>query len=224
MRQGEAPRTQLVRDFRADVSSVLLGTESFWTGIDVPGDACAIVMIDKLPFAPPDDPLLDAQQERNPRGWFRDHAIPRAVVRFRQGAGRLLRTTTDRGVIAVCDPRVMGKGYGRAFLTALPEMRIVRSLDAAAAFLTTQGPSMATGPSEEPGAGQHPAAARETASGRDGRGGPDRGGVLSGSEGSRDPSDPDGGRSAARGAEDVVAAGLRATARGGVRRRRSGSR
>ena len=148
MRQGEAPRTHLVREFKADVSSVLLGTDSFWAGVDVPGEALSVVVIDKLPFAPPDDPVLDAVQDANPRNWFRDYSIPRAVIQFRQGAGRLLRSVSDRGVIVCCDPRVLGKGYGRIFVRSLPEMRISKRLEDIGAFLSAGG---SKGPGTLPG-------------------------------------------------------------------------
>lgn len=118
--QGEAPRTKLVEDFRRDVRSVLLGTNSLWEGVDVQGEACSCVVIDKLPFDSPDDPVESVLSERN-REHFKRSALPRAVLRFRQGAGRLIRTATDRGVIVVLDDRIVSKPYGRAFLRGLPE-------------------------------------------------------------------------------------------------------
>lgn len=119
--QGEAPRTKLVEEFRGDVRSVLLGTASLWEGVDVQGEALSCVVIDKLPFDSPDDPVASVLEERRGRRYFKEIALPKAVLRFRQGAGRLIRTATDRGVIVLLDDRVVSKPYGRAFLRGLPE-------------------------------------------------------------------------------------------------------
>jgi ATP-dependent DNA helicase DinG len=116
--QGSAPRMQLVQRKRQIPSSVLLGTESFWTGIDVQGEALSCLFIDKLPFPSPDDPILDILQERDPKGHWMKNCLPRALIAFKQGIGRLLRTTTDRGVVVICDSRIIGKPYGRAFSKA----------------------------------------------------------------------------------------------------------
>lgn len=125
--QGEAPRTKLVERFREDVSSVLLGTASLWEGVDVPGEACSCVVIDKLPFDSPDDPVMSVLEERRGRRFFNEVMVPRAVLRFRQGAGRLIRTATDRGTIVLLDDRVLSKPYGRKFLSGLPEgVRVLR--------------------------------------------------------------------------------------------------
>ena len=118
-RQGEAPRTMLVQRFKDDVSSVLLGCESFWAGVDVPGESLSCVVIDRLPFPTPDDPIADAISERDDR-WFFTYAIPRAIIQLKQGFGRLIRTTSDRGAVVILDRRVVDKGYGRQFLRALP--------------------------------------------------------------------------------------------------------
>jgi ATP-dependent DNA helicase DinG len=150
-RQPRPPRSRLVEEFRRDVSSVLLGAESFWAGVDVPGEALSCVFVDKLPFAPPDDPVLSAWQERDPRGWFRNYSIPRALTAFRQGAGRLIRSVQDRGVIVCCDPRVLGKGYGRKFVRALPEMRQSRRLEDVRAFLDRTGSFSGGSPFAEQG-------------------------------------------------------------------------
>jgi ATP-dependent DNA helicase DinG len=119
LRQGDAPRTQLIETFRKDVRSVLLGTESFWAGVDVPGESLSCVVIDRLPFPPPDDPVLDAVSERDP-DWFQQFSLPRAIIAFKQGFGRLIRSQLDRGVVVVLDERLVTKRYGRKFLGSLP--------------------------------------------------------------------------------------------------------
>lgn len=123
------PRTELLRAFREQPRGVLFGAESFWQGVDVPGDALKLVVITKLPFSVPDHPLLEArleairQQGGNP---FRDFQLPEAVIKFRQGFGRLIRTATDTGVVLVTDPRALQKPYGKTFLDALPPCPRVR--------------------------------------------------------------------------------------------------
>ena len=164
LRQGEAPRTQLIRAFREDVTSVLLGTESFWQGVDVPGPALSCVVIDKLPFATPDDPICDAVQDEDPKGWFKRYSLPRAIIAFRQGFGRLIRTTTDRGVVVVCDRRLVDKGYGRSFVRALPEVRLERSLDAIGPWLARRTPPVTSNRPRERSA---PPAVEASAFGRD---------------------------------------------------------
>lgn len=120
--QGEAPRSQLVKRFKEDVSSVLLGTESFWTGVDVPGEALSCLMIDKIPFPSFGDPVLSALSDREGRNGFWNVSVPRAVLQFRQGVGRLIRRSTDRGIVIVLDCRLVTKGYGNYFTDSLPRM------------------------------------------------------------------------------------------------------
>lgn len=123
--QGGAPRKRLLEDFKVYGNAVLMGAASFWEGVDVRGDALSCVIIDRLPFASPDDPVmqarLDAMKKRgeNP---FLDYQLPNAVVSLRQGIGRLIRDADDRGVLMLCDPRLKSKSYGKIFLKSLPEM------------------------------------------------------------------------------------------------------
>ena len=122
--QGEAPRERLLEQFREEVDSVLIATQTFWQGVDIAGEALSLLIIDKLPFAAPGDPLVEARCERISAGggdWFMEYALPSAVLQLRQGFGRLIRGHRDRGVVAVLDPRLRTKGYGRAFLASLPE-------------------------------------------------------------------------------------------------------
>jgi ATP-dependent DNA helicase DinG len=127
--QGTAPRAELLARFRDLGNAVLLGTASFWEGVDVRGEALSCVIIDKLPFAAPGDPVLAAridalrQQGGNP---FRDFQLPQAVISLKQGAGRLIRDSRDRGVLVVCDPRLLSRSYGHAFLDSLPPMARTR--------------------------------------------------------------------------------------------------
>jgi ATP-dependent DNA helicase DinG len=140
--QGDEPRARLLASFRRLGNAVLLGTQSFWEGVDVKGPALSVVLIDKLPFAAPDDPLLkarlDAAREAG-REPFRDVQLPQAVLSLKQGIGRLIRDTDDAGLAVVCDPRLLGKGYGRVFLASLPPMPVVREEDEAVEFLLGLG-------------------------------------------------------------------------------------
>jgi ATP-dependent DNA helicase DinG len=127
--QNEAPREQLLRRFRESGRAVLLGTASFWEGVDVQGAALRLVVIDKLPFASPDDPQVRARVRHLQAlgaNAFRDYQLPEAALALKQGVGRLVRSEEDRGVVVIGDPRLTGKGYGRSLLAALPPMRRVR--------------------------------------------------------------------------------------------------
>jgi ATP-dependent DNA helicase DinG len=141
--QGEGSRSELLTRFRELGNAVLLGSASFWEGVDVPGPALSVVVIDKLPFAPPDDPLLAARLEMlraeggNP---FFDYQLPQAVIALKQGAGRLIRSETDRGVLMICDPRLTDKPYGKRIWQSLPPMRRTRALSDVEAFFAGGSP------------------------------------------------------------------------------------
>jgi ATP-dependent DNA helicase DinG len=136
--QGEAPREAMLKQFRELGNAVLLGTSSFWEGVDVKGDALSLVVIDKLPFAAPDDPVLSARLEgirRRGGNPFFDYQLPQAVLALKQGVGRLIRDSEDSGVVMLCDPRLATRAYGRVFLDSLPPMPATRDLREAVAFL-----------------------------------------------------------------------------------------
>jgi ATP-dependent DNA helicase DinG len=138
LRQGEAPKRQLMALFLADPRAVLVGSQSFWEGIDVVGDALQCVLIDKLPFPPPNDPLVEARVKRleaEGRNAFADYFVAEAAVSLKQGAGRLIRSETDRGLLVVCDPRLAGMNYGRRLREALPPMTRLASEAEALAWL-----------------------------------------------------------------------------------------
>lgn len=135
--QGEAGRTELLDRFRMAGNAVLIGSQSFWEGVDVRGDALSVVIIDKLPFAPPDDPVLAARiEEMENRGLngFVHQQLPEAIITLKQGAGRLIRDTSDRGVLMICDARLVSKPYGRRIWQSLPPFRRTRELAAVQAF------------------------------------------------------------------------------------------
>jgi ATP-dependent DNA helicase DinG len=123
---GGASRQQLLNQFRQpDSRAVLLGTRSFWEGVDVPGPALQAVLIAKLPFDVPSDPIFAARSETFDNSFY-DYSIPEAILRFRQGFGRLIRRKDDEGVVAILDKRVLSKRYGYAFIEALPECMVLR--------------------------------------------------------------------------------------------------
>jgi ATP-dependent DNA helicase DinG len=135
--QGDSTKSELLDRFRALGNAILVASQSFWEGVDVRGEALSLVVIDKLPFAPPDDPVLAAridklrEEGRNP---FMDYQLPRAVISMKQGAGRLIRDETDRGVLMICDPRLIDKPYGRRIWQSLPPMRRTREIADVEAF------------------------------------------------------------------------------------------
>jgi ATP-dependent DNA helicase DinG len=140
LQQGEAPKRQLMQQFLSGPHCVLVGSQSFWEGIDVPGDALQCVLIDKLPFPPPNDPLVEARVKRleaQGRNAFADYFVAEAAVSLKQGAGRLIRSETDRGLLVVCDPRMAGMNYGRRLREALPPMTRLASEAEALAWLAT---------------------------------------------------------------------------------------
>jgi ATP-dependent DNA helicase DinG len=139
--QGEAGRSELLERFRGYGNAILVGSQSFWEGVDVRGGALSLVIIDKLPFAPPDDPVLAARLDalarlgKNP---FMDYQLPSAVISLKQGAGRLIRDENDRGVLMLCDPRLITKPYGRRIWQSLPAFRRTRTIDDVEAFYAEQ--------------------------------------------------------------------------------------
>ncbi|MDN2670880.1 MULTISPECIES: ATP-dependent DNA helicase [unclassified Janthinobacterium] len=127
--QGEKGRTELLDQFRAAGNGVLIGSQSFWEGVDVRGDALSLVIIDKLPFAPPDDPVLAARievMEKQGKNGFMHHSLPEAIINLKQGAGRLIRDEGDRGVLMICDPRLISKPYGKRIWQSLPPFKRTR--------------------------------------------------------------------------------------------------
>ena len=127
--QGEGSRNEMLSRFREHGNAVLLGSQSFWEGVDVRGEALSLVIIDKLPFAPPDDPVLAArieQMKKQGRNAFMEYQLPRAIITLKQGAGRLIRDETDRGVLMICDPRIITKHYGKRIWQSLPPMKRTR--------------------------------------------------------------------------------------------------
>ena len=137
LKQGQGSRSELLERFRTAGNAVLLGSQSFWEGIDVKGEALSVVVIDKLPFAPPDDPVMaariDAIKQKGGNAFF-DYQLPRAIINLKQGAGRLIRDEEDRGVLMICDPRLISKAYGKRIWQSLPPMRRTRSEEDAVAF------------------------------------------------------------------------------------------
>ncbi|MBC7499506.1 MAG: ATP-dependent DNA helicase [Herminiimonas sp.] len=141
MVQGEAGRTELLDRFRAAGNAVLIGSQSFWEGVDVRGDALSLVIIDKLPFSPPDDPVLAARieaMEKKGLNGFMHHQLPEAIINLKQGAGRLIRDETDRGVLMICDPRLISKPYGKRIWQSLPTFKRTRDVEEVLAFFAEE--------------------------------------------------------------------------------------
>lgn len=137
MLQGDGSRNELLSRFREHGNAVLLGSQSFWEGVDVRGEALSLVVIDKLPFAAPDDPVLAAriaQINKQGRNAFMEYQLPRTVINLKQGAGRLIRDETDRGVLMICDPRLITKSYGKRIWQSLPPFKRTRELSEAVGF------------------------------------------------------------------------------------------
>ena len=136
--QGSASKGQLLKKFRETPNAVLFATSSFWQGVDVRGEQLSCVIIDKLPFAVPTDPIVAARQrsiEDSGGSSFYEYSVPQAIITLKQGLGRLIRSTTDRGVLAILDPRLRTKGYGRTFLQSLPPCRVTSRIDDLASIL-----------------------------------------------------------------------------------------
>ncbi len=129
--QGDLPKNRLIDWFKHTPNSVLFATATFWEGIDIPGDALSCVIIDRIPFTAPDEPVHSAMVDRLKRlghDWFNGYALPEATIRLKQGFGRLVRSRNDRGIVAILDPRLQNKGYGKKIINSLPSARIIHSL------------------------------------------------------------------------------------------------
>ena len=145
--QGEGSRTELLDRFRALGNAVLVASQSFWEGVDVRGEALSVVVIDRLPFSPPDDPVLAARidkMNREGRNAFMEYQVPQAVITLKQGAGRLIRDETDRGVLMICDPRLVDKPYGKRIWRSLPPMKRTRDLAEVERFFSSHTPAAVT--------------------------------------------------------------------------------
>ncbi len=139
--QGEASKNELLQRFRFLGNAILVGSQSFWEGVDVRGEALSLVVIDKIPFAPPDDPVLSARIEemkKQGRNAFIEYQLPRAVINVKQGAGRLIRDESDKGVLMICDPRLISKPYGRKVWQSLPAMKRTRELQVVLDFFANR--------------------------------------------------------------------------------------
>ncbi len=135
--QGQMPKRELIEAFQSVGNAVLLGTSSFWEGVDVRGEALSLVVIDKLPFGSPGDPVMSARIDHMKQGGgnpFFEYQVPQAAIALKQGVGRLIRDVTDRGVLVLCDPRIRSRHYGEVFITSLPPMPITRDLDEVVEF------------------------------------------------------------------------------------------
>jgi ATP-dependent DNA helicase DinG len=138
--QGESTRTELLDRFRAHGNAVLVGSQSFWEGVDVRGEALSVVIIDKLPFAPPDDPVLSARIDKltaDGKNAFMEYQLPYSVITLKQGAGRLIRDETDRGVLVICDPRLITKPYGKRIWQSLPPFKRTKELEDVQTFFAS---------------------------------------------------------------------------------------
>jgi len=145
LKQGDKSRYELLEGFKRDPISVLMGTNTFWQGVDVPGKALECVIITKLPFAVPDDPITEARMERiESKGLsaFTEYQVPQAIMMLRQGFGRLIRRKSDRGIVAILDPRVRTKKYGEKFLRALPKCRHTSDINEVEAFFEADQPNL----------------------------------------------------------------------------------
>jgi ATP-dependent DNA helicase DinG len=157
--QGQWPKRRLIERFREGDSQgrpgcVLVASASFWEGVDVPGDSLQLVIIDKLPFPPPGDPLVEARAKRlegEGRSAFNDYFVPEAAVALKQGAGRLIRRESDQGLLVVCDTRLVTMGYGRRLLAALPPMRRIQSAEEFSAAVDGLRPVLTTPSTTDPG-------------------------------------------------------------------------
>ena len=132
MAQGDAPKIDLIRRFSSDAHAILLATAGFWEGVDVRGPNLRCVIIDRLPFASPDDPLERARRQnvqQNGGNYFLEYALPEAVIALRQGVGRLIRDEHDRGIVMIGDRRLQTHSYGRAFLNSLPPMSVHTNME-----------------------------------------------------------------------------------------------
>jgi ATP-dependent DNA helicase DinG len=131
--QGERPKSALLQAFKDDLHSVLFATASFWEGVDIQGEALSCVVIDRLPFSPPTEPILEARLERIAAAGgkpFWDYQVPSAILLLKQGLGRLIRTRQDRGVLAILDTRLLTRGYGKVFLQSLPPSAVAHEPEA----------------------------------------------------------------------------------------------
>ena len=141
LRQGAAPRPELLKRFVARPGSVLFATRSFWEGVDVVGSTLSMVIIDKMPFSAPDEPVVQARVARlkaEGKDWFNDLMLPQATLQLKQGFGRLIRSAADRGVVAILDSRLVRKGYGRQVLAALPPARRTDRIEVVEAFFSAE--------------------------------------------------------------------------------------
>jgi ATP-dependent DNA helicase DinG len=149
MMQGDGSRSELLERFRHLGNAILLGSQSFWEGVDVRGEALSLVIIDRLPFAPPDDPVLAARISkitREGRNAFMEYQLPEAAINLKQGAGRLIRDETDRGALMICDPRLISKPYGRRIWQSLPPMHRTRDVNEVCSFLSSLASDAAVSP------------------------------------------------------------------------------